>query len=545
MAGKHLEDGRAAYARGAWGDAYDALTAADAETPLAGEDLERLGFAAALAGRDPESTATASRAYQSFLDRDDVERAARCAFWAGFGLLHRGEMAPAGGWLARAARLVEGRDCVEQGFLLIPQALQAMFSGDAASAHALFTKAAEAGERFREHDLLALGRLGRGRTYLMLGEAAQGVALLDEVMVAVTAGETSPLVAGIVYCAVIASCNETYDLRRAREWTAALSRWCDSQPGLVPFRGECLVHRAEVLQLHGDWPDAMSEVERARERLSDPPKPEVGAAFYQLAELHRLRGGFDAAEDAYQQANAAGYSPYPGLALLRLGQGQVGAAKAAIRRAMDEAQEHLARSKLLPGYVAIMLAAGDTATARRASDELSQMARPRDLPLLTALAACSEGAVLLAEGDARAALNALRRAAAACREIETPYEAARTRVLMALASRALGDDESARLELDAARRVFEVLGAAPDLAALDAIDAAEEAAPAGGLTAREAEVLRLVASGKTNRAIATELVLSEKTVARHVSNIFAKLGLSTRAAATAYAYEHGIVHAAT
>ena len=411
--------------------------------------------------------------------------------------------------------------------------------GDPASAHDIFAEAATIGERFSDSDLVACGRMGQGRALIRLGHSAAGVELLDEVMVAVTAGEVSPIYAGLLYCSLIEACQEIFDMRRAREWTAALTRWCESQPDLVPYRGQCLVYRAEIMQLHGEWSDALEEAQRAGERLSSHPG--VGMAFYLQGELHRLGGRFAEAEEAYRRANQSGRSPQPGLAQLRLAEGQVEAAVVSIRRVMDDVHDRVARSKLLAAYVEIMLAADEVAAARTAADELLQTAAELDAPLLHAVSAHATGAVLLAEGDVGPACEVLRRAWTAWHELEAPYEAGRVRVLVGLAYRKLGDEDSAEMELDAARWVFEQMGALPHLALVESLTRRSTPGETHALTPRELQVLRLVTAGRTNKAIAAELVLSDRTVDRHVSNIFTKLGVSSRAAATAYAYEHQLV----
>ena len=540
-AADELDRGRESFERQAWAVAFAQLSAADRETPLEPEDLERLATATYLVGRDADSFDIWARAHHEFLRRGDVERAARCAFWLAFVLLNKGELVRGGGWVARARRLLDDGqyDCVEQGYLLWGVAARSIFEGDNASACATFARAAEIGDRFGDRDLVMLGWVGQCRALLRLGETAAGVALLDEMMVALETGEVSAIVAGDVYCSVIEGCQEIFDLGRAQAWTAALTHWCASQPDLVAYRGQCQVHRAEIMALHGAWPDAMEEAQRASERiLKGPDHPAAGAAFYQQAELHRLRGESTKAEEAYRQASRLGREPQPGLARLRLAQGQVDAAAAAIRRVVDEASDRVTRANLLAAYVEIMLAAHDVAAARVAADELSAIAADLGAPLLGAVAAQAQGAVLLGEGNPSAALAALRRAWMAWQELEAPYEAARVRVLVGLACREVGDQEGAELELDGARWVFQQLGAVPDLARVEALSRKAAPKAAGGLTAREVQLLRLVAAGKTNRAIAAELVLSERTVDRHVSNIFAKLGVSSRAAATAYAYEH-------
>ena len=382
----------------------------------------------------------------------------------------------------------------------------------------------------------------QGRALIRQGAITRGVNLLDEAMVAVTADEVSPLVAGGVYCGVIEACSEIFDLGRAREWTKSLEQWCASRPEVVTYRGHCLVRRAEILQLNGAWPDALTEAREACQSLSEPePKPAIGAAFNRIAELHRLRGEFADAEKAYRQASQWDRTPQPGFALLRLAQGQLEAAKRAIRRLAEEVRDTGSRAKLLDAYVEIMLAARDVPAARAAAEELSKIAVANVAPFLRALSARAIGAVLLAEHDAGEALSALRLSWTNWSELEAPYEAARARVLIALACRELGDREAADLELVAARDVFKHLGAAADLARAEAFLHKKTDIDAGPVTTREVQVLRLVASGMTNRGIASKLGISEKTVARHLSNIFNKLDLSSRAAATSYAYQHNLL----
>jgi len=328
----------------------------------------------------------------------------------------------------------------------------------------------------------------------------------------------------------------------AREWTAALTEWCEQQPDMVAFTGRCLAHRAEIMELEGAWRDALEEARRAHQRCAQVKNQLAAAqASFLQGEVHRLRGEFAAAEQVYREASRSGYEPQPGLALLRLVQENGNTAAAAIRRVVGETTEPLKRARLLPAYVEIMLAVGDTQEARSACRELEEISARYESGMLGAMVAHARGAVDLAEGDARAALLALRHAWQVWQELEVPYEVARVRVLLGLACRALGDDDTGALELEAARDVFQQLGAAPDRTRVEEIYRPAAPKAAGVLTAREVQVLRLVAAGKTNQAIAAELFISEKTVARHVSNIFAKLGLSTRAAATVYAYQHGLV----
>ncbi|MEJ2855099.1 MULTISPECIES: LuxR C-terminal-related transcriptional regulator [unclassified Saccharothrix] len=533
-----LEQGRESFARQAWGAAVARFAAADDDVPLDLDDLERFALAAYLTGDEDLSTRVWTRAHHEALRRDDPRRAARAAVLVGAGLVFRGETAPGSGWFGRAERVLEGcGECPERAWLRTWDAFPRMWGGDPVAAEAAFTGGVEVGRRSGDLDLVAMARLGQGLCLVLRGDVPAGVALLDEVMVGVTAGEVTPLYAGIVYCTVIAVCADLFDLRRAREWTAALTRWCEAQPDLVPYRGNCLVHRCELMRLQGAWGDALEAAERACALLSQPVRWDtLGAAHYQLGELRRLRGEFAAAEESYRRAGEAGRPPEPGLALLRLAQGRTDVAAAVMRRVVADTEDPAARSRVLPAHVEVMIAADDVPAARAGADELATLATAFDSPYLAAEAASAAGAVRLAEGDAQAASRELRRAATAWRALDAPHETARVRVLTALACRALGDHETATMELDSARAAFLRLGATPDVERVDALTTTR-----GGLTAREVEVLRLVASGRTNRAIAKELGLSEKTVARHVSNCLTKIQAPSRAAATAYAYEHSLI----
>jgi DNA-binding CsgD family transcriptional regulator len=539
-----LEHGREAYARYAWLDAYSALSAADQATALGPEDLELLATSAYMLGRDDENLSGLERAHHGYLDAGQPLGAARCAFWIGMQLALAGEMGGSTGWLGRAQRLVDraGRDSVEHGYMLLPLLFQYEATGDFEAGAAVAGDAAEVSERFGDDDLFGLAVHMQGHLMIKQGRVAEGLALLDEAMVAVTSGELSPIVSGIVYCGVILACQDAYDLRRAREWTAALTKWCERQPDLVAYSGRCRVHRAEILQLQGAWPDALEEARQAVDRCAQANNERAaGQAVYLQGEVQRLLGAFAAAEEAYREASRRGWEPQPGMALLRLAQGKPDAAATAMRRVVGETSEPFDRAALLPAYVEIMLAVGDIAEAQSACSELEQIAGDRGSEMLDALVAQARGAVELAGADAGAALVELRRAAQVWQELEAPYEAARARWLVGLACRALGDDDAASLELEAARDAFTSLDAAPDLARIEPLFPGVTADDVHGLTPRELEVLRLVAAGQTNKSVAAQLVLSERTVDRHVSNIFRKLRVSSRAAATAYAYQHELL----
>ncbi len=535
------ERARASFDRRMWDEAFAELSAARLERALDIEDLERLAMSAYMVGREDGCEEAWIAAHHVRLRRGEPERAARCAFWLALGLFFRGDLAPAKGWVTRGGRLLEeGRgDCVEQAWLKMFVALPRLFQGDA-DVYPEYVEAARIAERFADADASMFARLCRAYALILQGRTGEGVELLDEVMVSVTADEVSPMLAGIAYCQVISLCQSVFDLRRAREWTEALTRWCDSQPGLVPFRGNCLVHRCEILQLQGAWTEALESARKACESLAGPPAWDtLGSAYYQLGEIQRLRGELAEAEQSYRQASLAGRDPEPGMSLLRSAQGRLDLALPAIQRALHETQDRLMRCRLLPAAVQIQLEVPNVDAARASADELAGIAAEFDSTYLNAHAAHSSGAVLLAEGDAKAALTKLRAAQRSWRDLKAPHQEACARLLTGLACQALGDNDGARLEFEASRGAFVALSAVADLHRLAQLTGSP--LHGGPLSRREAEVLRLVAAGKTNRTIGTELFISEKTVARHLNNIFNKLQVSSRAEATAYAFKHGFV----
>lgn len=539
----HAARGRAAAERADWDEAVGAFTAADA-TRLAADDLHVCATAAYLVGHVDAAVEADMRAHHVHLDHGDLESAVRCAFWAAFMLVSQGDMAQATGWLARCSRLVERLPAgsAERGYLLVSEAFRlAAVEEQWVEAHARAMQAVEIGRTASDDDLVALGLNIAGRSLVGSGRADDGMALLDEAMVAVVSGELSPIVAGTIYCSLIEACEEIAEWRRASEWTDALTRWCDRQQGMVTFTGQCLTHRAHVLRRRGAFQAAVDAADLARERFAGAADERLaGGALYESGEVYRIRGDLVRAEEAYRRAGQQGHDPQPGLALLRLAQGRTDAAVASMRRADAEWTSPIARLSLLPAYVEVMLASGEVSAATTAATELSELAATYGTVALLAEADRARGAVLLTRGDSEGALVRLRRAVEGWRSLDAPYETARTRVLIARACRALGDGDTATLELDAALRGFTELGASVEDAHRFASLQPDRD---HGLSPRELEVLRLVATGITNPAIADELHIAVKTVDRHVASILSKLGVATRTAATAFAYEHDLLPA--
>lgn len=537
-----LERGRAAVAEHRWREACERLTEARTASAdgLAGPDLELLATASLLRGQTTAAVETMTNAHDLYLARGDTVGAARTAGWLALELLEIGDLPLSGTWISRGMRLVarlDDSDPVGGRVALVPAALTGLFVGNFEEAVRKFEEIAVIAERTGDRELAAHAAFGRGKCLTTVGRTAEGLASLDRAMAAVAEGGVSPGWTCVFFRVVLDVAHESFDLRRAQRWTSAFEEWCRPQPDLVAYSGQCHAYRAQLLLLHGDWAGASAAATLAEERLRAGDFTAPYVANYQLAELHRLRGEHRAADEHYRRAGASGWDPQPGLALLRVAQGASADAQAMLHHASAGADEGT-RRRLLPALVEVELAAGDVAAARRAADELNELRRGRPTPMLDAVAALGDARVLLAEGDAAGALEAAKAARPDWAGLDAPYEVARCRVLEGRILRELGQADAAAAALDAARAVFLELGARSGLAELNLLTGER---PSGTLTDREVEVLRLVSTGLTNRGIAGRLSLSEKTVARHLSNIFGKLGLSSRSAATAYAYENGFI----
>ncbi|HSV39207.1 MAG TPA: LuxR C-terminal-related transcriptional regulator [Nocardioidaceae bacterium] len=524
------DEARQAYDAREWQRAHDLYAS---EPYLDATDLDRFAIATMLLAEMDEYFAVRERAYNQAIEEGDLVEAAGAALWIGMQRLTMGDPGRGMGWMARAADLVEqdGSDSIPAGVLLMGQAFGAVATGDFDGALALTAQAIAAGRRLRAPDLLALALHQEGQFLLHAGRVDAGVARLDEAMLALTAGDLSPMVTGIIFCGSIEGLWSVHELWRAQQWTAAMTEWCDAQPDLRNFTSECKVRRAELKHLHGAWDDAWAEL--AGVSPSDVDLWAAGAAACLRGNLDRLQGRYDSAQENFSEAARLGFDPQPGLALLRLAQGSIQAAAAMARRCLAEAEGDAKRVEVLFAAVEILLAAGESQPAADAVAELVGIATRRPISIVTTTSAHADAALHLASGRADVALRSARTALRGWLEMNAPYQEARARLLVADACQVLGDGESAKVDREAARRILIELAAAPDLARLDGEQDV--------LSPRELEVLRMLATGATNRAIAEKLVLSERTVDRHVSNIFSKLGVSTRAAATAYAFERELV----
>ncbi|WP_308298868.1 LuxR C-terminal-related transcriptional regulator [Streptomyces sp. GESEQ-35] len=539
-----VQQARDAVAREAWAEAYRLLSGASAR--LTPDDFAAYADAAWWTGRIEESITARMKAYAGYVAAGAERRAGYCAWMLFYEHQLAGRTAVAAGWLRRARRHLKAEpECVEQCYLAWMEAEEAAARGAFDEALAVARRMAEIARRCGSPDLHAMSVQTQAGVLLDQGRVAEGLDLLDDAMCSVMAGELSSFFTGWIYCLGLQRCMASVDLARAAEWTDAAMKWCAAMPAENNFRGLCRVHRVEVLELRGRWPQALDQAVRTCAELLPNERRTAGEAFYVAGDIQRRRGDLAAAETAYERAHELGRDPQPGLALLRLAQGRAEASATALRLALaGDGQDRLGRCRLLAAQVEISLALGRSDEARTTAAELDALARDwqrrreSHTTLLHAVAASAGGAVAYADHDLDRALPLLHRALSLWLALDVPYEEAQVRMTLAAADRTAGDDEGARMELRAARATFERLGAVPDARRAAAL--LGSAGEQRRLTEREVQVLRLVAAGATNRAVAAELTISEHTVARHLNNIFAKLDVNSRAAATAYAYQRGL-----
>jgi DNA-binding CsgD family transcriptional regulator/tetratricopeptide (TPR) repeat protein len=532
---------RAEFERGEWASALDRWRGVDPGS-LRGDDLTSAAEAAELLGRPRESLDLYRRAYEERMAAGDVEGAARCTFHLAMICATTGDTSASAAWVGRGDRLLGSLPdgSVEVGYLSFARMFGHLRAGRFEEAAACAAEATDRGRAHGDHALVAMGLGSQGRLAIYGGRVPPGLALLDESMLEVGSGAVAPVTLGHVYCTAIEGGQEVSDVDRVAEWTGLLQEWCESHPDLVVFTGQCSLHRSQILRARGAWPQALDELDAAIERYERSGAVDaVGQAAYERGDLHRLLGDLDAADRSFALSAERGVDPQPGLAELWLERGDATAAVAAVRRVLAESAGVVARARILPGVTRVLAATGDAEGARRAAEELELVADGFGCDPLRAEAALSSGIAHHVAGDPLGALPYLRKARQLAGRSDLPYLAARARAVSGLALRDAGDPESAAHELSAARDALSALGAVADLRRLDGGDGGPERP--GGLTEREVEVLRLVAAGHANARIAAELVLSERTVARHLSNIFTKLDVGSRTAAAAYAFEHGLV----
>jgi class 3 adenylate cyclase len=463
-----LEQARAEAGRQAWRAAYAAYGDVD-RAELTAADFESFGEAAWWSGKLDEALALRERAFAAYSADGDPRGAARLALALAWDYEGKGSFAVSNGWFANAERLLADVDSApEHSRLQLMKALGAMIQGELEAAVAMFDDAYELAKRVGARDDQMLALSGKGRTFISAGRIDEGLALLDEASASAVCGDISAHSAGIVYCITISACQDVGDYRRAVEWTEAANRWCDTLD-VTGFPGACRVHRAEAMRLRGDWSAAEAQALAACEELKDFDQMIPAAGWYEIGEIRRRRVDLAGAEEAYRTSSELGREPQPGLALVRLAEGKVDAAAAAIARSLEEAQGPLFRLRRLPAQVEIAIAAGDLKTARAALTEMEQTVDAykigdRRAPAFDATAHYAHGQILLGEKDWSAAITAFKHARTEWQRVGAPYETARARAALGIAYRRSGDEHASTTELEDALATFERLGAAPEAA---------------------------------------------------------------------------------
>ena len=525
-----LTQARAAYAARDWARAAARFDAVPTDQ-LCADDLAVYADAVWWLGRIEDNLRLSAAACDAFLAGSRPVEAAGAALVLGVFHLARGDEPQGLGWIGRAGHLLEGiPECPVHGLLLYLTGVEpSLHAGEPAAAVDAARRVQDLGRRLGQPDLVALGLNGEGRALIRSGQVTDGLRLLDEAMIAVVDGDVAPFMSGTLYCHTIAACHEVADVRRMTRWTVLAERWLATFPAAVAFGGLCAVHRAQLHLLQGRWDDAERTALQVVADLDANRIDYAAEAWYVVAEARRLRGDPSAA-DAYDEAHARGRDPQPGRALLQLLGGDAAGAATSVRTALTAAgSDSLSRAPLCAAAVEIAVAAGRPDDASAAADELAATAASYSTSGLVAMASGARGALLLAGGHVEEALPVLRDACRRWRELGATRDVAVTCTRLAGAYRALGDEASAAAEDTRAQEAYEQLD----------VPRPGSRAP-GGLSRREREVLTLVAEGRSNREIGEQLFISDRTVGRHLTNIFHKLGVTSRTQAARYAIERGL-----
>lgn len=529
MAGSHPD----------WGAIHDELAGRELGT-LSARELSLLGESLFWLDCPEDSIAVLGRAFTAHVADGDHAGAAMAAWQLFYDHALVGEMALANGWLERTRRAAGvADDPAVAGFLAVAETDLAAAAGEFEDAVTHSERAVELGRATGNPDLTAMALQAKGRALVACGRLDGGITALDEAMIAVVNGELTPLFTGWVYCNALSTCHDLADLRRAIEWSDSAMRWCDDLRDGQLYPGICRLHVVELAMLRGTWEAAGAMAQQACDELTSHDPRYAGEAHYVIGELHRMAGDLDLAEEAFSRAHHLGRVPQPGLARVRLSQGRIDAAVNGLRLALEPPPSAPLRgTELLAALAEAHLAAGDTDAAAEAAKAMTDVVNRAASVYLDAVTRTTEAQVLLARGDALAACLRAGEAVEQFQGLGLPYDEARAREVRGAAARVIDVLDTTQLELTAARDTYRRLGAEPDERRVTAL--LGEASPFP-LSSREIEVLRLVARGGTNKEVAGQVVVSEHTVARHLSNIYTKLGVGSRSAAAAWAYERSLI----
>ena len=513
-----------------WRASYDAFTQAGEDTALGTDDLDALAVAAWQLGRGKESVRVTERVFTQ-LARTDPPSAAMKAVELGLAWFTRGDLNIAQAWMNRARRLLDGTPVgPTNGYLAYLDALMVMQDAEALAVRVQTLR--DICSRIDTPALTALCHVAEALAAIGEARMTEAFALLDEAMLPVLAGQVPLDWAGDIYCVVLNQCHYLADLPRMRAWTQSMERWCADFAASDTYGGVCDVHRLQLLAATDDYRQLQARLVAASQALEDVNSWAAGEGYYQLGEVLRLQGDADGAFAAFARARTLGVDPQPGEALLRCGLGDGQTAWTDLRVALAD-HDRVGRMQMLRGAVEVALARNDLDEADQYCHELEDGAKVFGTPGFRAWAAHARGAILVKRGEHADALAVLESALREYRIQRSRYETAQVYEWMALAHRALGDEDVAAADAATAQSIYDQLGVEP-------AGICGSASPAG-LTKRELEILTAIARGATNRQVAQQIFISEKTVARHLANIYAKLGVSSRTAAADWARQHNLL----